>query len=130
MTLFSLVIAIILFGITEILQAKELSALLGGISGYILGRVTTDRTSAPPAAASQKNQAVKAKTIAFTAPNSIKNPAGGFEVFAVNSRIRVKGSVGNSGDFSVTNVSATELTVAEQTIKTEPAGPAITITAI
>lgn len=35
-TLFSLVIAIILFGITEILQAKELSALLGGISGYIL----------------------------------------------------------------------------------------------
>jgi hypothetical protein len=44
-TLFSLVIAIILFGITGILEAKELSALLGGISGYILGRVT-DRQEA------------------------------------------------------------------------------------
>lgn len=40
-TLFSLVIAIILFGITGILGAKELAALLGGISGYILGRGTT-----------------------------------------------------------------------------------------
>jgi len=44
-TLFSLVIAIILFGITGILEARELSALLGGISGYILGRVTTDRAT-------------------------------------------------------------------------------------
>lgn len=38
LTLFSLVIAIILFGITQILEGKELSALLGGLSGYILGR--------------------------------------------------------------------------------------------
>jgi vacuolar-type H+-ATPase subunit I/STV1 len=37
-TLFSLVIAIILFGISGILEGKELSALLGGLSGYILGR--------------------------------------------------------------------------------------------
>jgi hypothetical protein len=37
-TLFSLVIAIILFGVCGILQDKELSALLGGLSGYILGR--------------------------------------------------------------------------------------------
>jgi hypothetical protein len=37
-TLFSLVIAIILFGILGILEGKELSALLGGLSGYILGR--------------------------------------------------------------------------------------------
>lgn len=36
--LFSIVIAIILFGITGILEAKELSALLGSIAGYILGR--------------------------------------------------------------------------------------------
>lgn len=42
-TLFSLVIAIILFGITGILEGKELAALLGGLSGYILGR-GTDRT--------------------------------------------------------------------------------------
>jgi hypothetical protein len=37
-TLFALVIAIILFGIIGILEGRELSALLGGISGYILGR--------------------------------------------------------------------------------------------
>ena len=41
LTLFSLVIAIILFGIMGILEGKELSALLGGLSGYILGRGTT-----------------------------------------------------------------------------------------
>jgi hypothetical protein len=40
LTLFSLVIAIILFGIMGILEGKELSALLGGLSGYILGRGT------------------------------------------------------------------------------------------
>jgi hypothetical protein len=37
-TLFSVVIAIILFGVLRILEGKELSALLGGLSGYILGR--------------------------------------------------------------------------------------------
>jgi uncharacterized protein YoxC len=37
-TLFSLVIAIILFGVLKILEGKELSALLGGLSGYILGK--------------------------------------------------------------------------------------------
>src|SRR5207247_2857890 len=46
LTLFSIVIAIILFGITGILADKELAALLGGISGYILGRSST--ASAPP----------------------------------------------------------------------------------
>lgn len=40
-TLFSLVIAIILFGLTEVLGGRELAALLGGISGYILGRSST-----------------------------------------------------------------------------------------
>jgi hypothetical protein len=37
-TLFSIVIAVILFGIIGVLEGKELSALLGGLSGYILGR--------------------------------------------------------------------------------------------
>jgi len=46
-TLFSLVIAIILFGITGILQDKELAALLGGLSGYILGRGTTETPQGP-----------------------------------------------------------------------------------
>lgn len=44
-TLFSLVIAIILFGILEILEGKELAALLGGLSGYILGRTTGSTTT-------------------------------------------------------------------------------------
>jgi hypothetical protein len=39
-TLFSLIIAVILFGVINILEGKELSALLGGLSGYILGRGT------------------------------------------------------------------------------------------
>lgn len=43
-TLFSIVIAIILFGITGILEAKELAALLGGLSGYILGRSSAPRS--------------------------------------------------------------------------------------
>lgn len=37
-TMFSLVIAIILFGVLKILEGRELAALLGGLSGYILGR--------------------------------------------------------------------------------------------
>jgi len=42
--LFSIIIAIILFGISGILEGKELSALLGGLSGYILGRTASDRS--------------------------------------------------------------------------------------
>lgn len=37
-TMFAIVIAVILFGIIGILEGKELSALLGGLSGYILGK--------------------------------------------------------------------------------------------
>lgn len=37
-TLFAIVIAVILFGIIGVLEGKELSALLGGLSGYILGK--------------------------------------------------------------------------------------------
>jgi hypothetical protein len=51
-TLFSLVIAIILFGIVEILEGKELAALLGGLSGYILGRSTS---SPSPTSTQQQN---------------------------------------------------------------------------
>lgn len=42
-TLFLIVIAIILFGIMGTLGDKELAALLGGLSGYILGRAETRR---------------------------------------------------------------------------------------
>jgi hypothetical protein len=37
-TLFVLIIAVVLFGILNILQSSELAAILAGISGYILGR--------------------------------------------------------------------------------------------
>lgn len=49
LTLFCLVIAIFVFGIAGILEGKELSALLGGLSGYILGRVTQSGAAAPAA---------------------------------------------------------------------------------
>lgn len=39
-TLFVLIIAVILFGILNILQSSELAAILSGISGYILGKGT------------------------------------------------------------------------------------------
>jgi len=48
LTLFSVVIAIILFGIINILEGKELAALLGGLSGYILGRTSQKGAAAPP----------------------------------------------------------------------------------
>jgi asparagine N-glycosylation enzyme membrane subunit Stt3 len=44
-TLFSLVISIILFGVLGILEGRELAALLGAISGYVLGRVTAGETA-------------------------------------------------------------------------------------
>lgn len=43
--LFSIIIAIILFGISGILEGKELAALLGGLSGYILGRTSATRSA-------------------------------------------------------------------------------------
>ena len=49
-TLFSIVIAVILFGILEILGSNELSALLGGLSGYILGKHQQKPDPGPPAA--------------------------------------------------------------------------------
>lgn len=45
-TLFLIVIAIILFGIMGTLEGKELAALLGGLSGYILGRASGGRIAA------------------------------------------------------------------------------------
>lgn len=45
-TIFLIVISIILFGIMGVLESKELSALLGGLSGYILGRVSNNAPTA------------------------------------------------------------------------------------
>lgn len=55
LTLFSLVIAIILFGITGILQDKELAALLGDLSGYILGRYSNPKEDKSPFSAPKPN---------------------------------------------------------------------------
>jgi small-conductance mechanosensitive channel len=57
-TLFSLVIAIILFGITGVLEGKELSALLGGLAGYILGR-SGSSAPAPPSQGGSQQQGSK-----------------------------------------------------------------------
>jgi hypothetical protein len=43
-TLFSLIIAIILFGVLGVLEGRELAAILSGISGYILGKGITNPT--------------------------------------------------------------------------------------
>lgn len=68
-TLFSLIIAIILFGITGILGDKELAALLGGLSGYILGRYNHSERSNP--------SAVVPTTPPNPSLNSAVPPAGG-----------------------------------------------------
>ena len=44
-TLFLIVIAIILFGIMGTLEGRELAALLGGLSGYILGKASVKPNS-------------------------------------------------------------------------------------
>ncbi len=46
-TLFLIVIAIILFGIMGTLEGRELAALLGGLSGYILGKTGFKRDDPP-----------------------------------------------------------------------------------
>ncbi|MGH9945546.1 MAG: hypothetical protein ACRD9R_24595, partial [Pyrinomonadaceae bacterium] len=66
LTLFSIVIAIILFGITGILADKELSALLGGLSGYILGRYSSPSGGGSRAVANQPAVGVPPANLAET----------------------------------------------------------------
>lgn len=47
LTLFSLIIAIILFGILNIIEGRELAILLGGISGFILGKTSDGNIKQP-----------------------------------------------------------------------------------
>jgi hypothetical protein len=125
-TLFSLVIAIILFGILEILEGKELAALLGGISGYILGRVATDRPAMPPAA----QRTLSGTTIGFTAPNQITDTANGLGVFSVGDRIQVSGTANNNRTFTAASVSPGSIQTRETTAQTEAAGPSVHIRTI
>jgi hypothetical protein len=59
-TLFLIVIAIILFGIMGTLEGRELAALLGGLSGYILGKASVkpdaNRSDSNPGNQDQEEQ--------------------------------------------------------------------------
>jgi hypothetical protein len=126
-TLFSLVIAIILFGILGILQDKELAALLGGLSGYILGRVTTDRATA---GAALSPRAVSATTIGFAPPNQITDTGNGFAIFSAGDRIRISGSANNNGVYTIAAVGPGAIQTRETTIQNEPAGANVEISSV
>lgn len=55
-SLFVLIIAIILFGILNVLEGRELAAILSGISGYILGKGLTPEVKQPAQAAKLPNE--------------------------------------------------------------------------
>lgn len=124
-TLFSLVIAIILFGILEILHDKELAALLGGISGYILGRTTTDK---PSSGSTTSTKHLAANTIGFTAPNQITDTAGGLTTFSTGDRIQVAGSTNNNGVFTISSVTPGAIQTRENTIQNEAPGTNVRVT--
>jgi hypothetical protein len=126
-TLFSLVIAIILFGILDVLKDKELAALLGGISGYILGRATTQRAS--PTAPASASRSVTGTTISFVAPDTIEDSGNRLGIFQVGDRIQVTGNIQNRGTFTVASVSAGLIHTTER-IQAEGASATVTITAM
>ncbi|AMR33211.1 hypothetical protein A0256_18195 [Mucilaginibacter sp. PAMC 26640] len=53
--LFSIIVAIILLGLTGVLEGKELSALLGSVAGYILGKVKFSSASSNPSPGPDQN---------------------------------------------------------------------------
>lgn len=55
-TLFLIVIAIILFGIMGTLEGRELAALLGGLSGYILGKASAKVSGTDESGPGNQNQ--------------------------------------------------------------------------
>jgi hypothetical protein len=71
-TMFVLIIAVILFGILGILEAKELTAILSGVSGYILGKGAKSTPSDSP------------EEMAHT-PAAAPAPSGGDDSYAGNA---------------------------------------------
>lgn len=69
-----------------------------------------------------------ATTISFTAPDIIDDSGLGLAGFAAGTFIRVEGSTANDGIYEIDTSSAAQLTLIEQTIATEAAGPSITLT--
>ena len=70
-TLFLIVIAIILFGIMGTLEGRELAALLGGLSGYILGKTGLKRDEPSPPKPNEKTNPDPASK---PAPDPAVNP--------------------------------------------------------
>lgn len=70
-----------------------------------------------------------AATISFTAPDTISDSGLGLGIFSVGDYIRVSGSTGglNDGIYQVDTVAAGTITLIEQTITTQGAGPSVTL---
>jgi hypothetical protein len=132
-TLFSLVIAIILFGIVGILEAKELSALLGGISGYILGRTTTSERgtsqSTEPQIPPQMNE-IESIAISFNTPNLISDGNNSFTKFIPNENIEIRGGARNNNRYTISSVSANQMTLTGNPVVDEAVGHRVQIRAI
>ncbi|HEX5872885.1 MAG TPA: hypothetical protein VFY65_20780, partial [Longimicrobium sp.] len=67
-TIFVLIIAIILFGILNILEGRELAAILSGIAGYILGRGAQVKTQGAAGDTPQPEPAAPARPASDTPP--------------------------------------------------------------
>lgn len=70
-----------------------------------------------------------AATISFTAPDTIGDTGNGLGIYASGDFIRVSGSTGglNDGIYEVDTAAAGTLTLIEQTITTQAAGPSVTL---
>ena len=84
----------------------------------------------PDAILVDTNETLTDTTISFTAPDTIGDTGNGLAIFGIGERIRIAGSTGNNAIFEVLTSSASTLTVVEQSILTEAAGPSITITTV
>lgn len=70
--------------------------------------------------------------ISFTAPDTIGDTGNGLAVFAVGERIEVEGSTSglNDGVYEVATVLAGTITLVEQTITSQVAGPTVDLTEV
>lgn len=68
-----------------------------------------------------------ATTISFTAPDTIGDTGSGLGIFSVGDYIRITGSTANDGIYEVDTVAPGTITLIEQTISSEGAGPSITL---
>ena len=84
-------IAIILFGITNILEGRELAALLGGLSGYILGKYNSpDRPGNGTAGAGAPTSVLVTPT---TATLSSQSPTQQLTATAVDANNNAIGNI-------------------------------------